>query len=99
MLDFRDALYSFENNFFQPYIRLGVGYITFLKGDESFTYKFNEIKRMYSKGAELFIEHHNFEKKLFFFKSGNQNSIPLRNLCNIQFFFKAIELLLGYKIT
>jgi hypothetical protein len=54
---------------------------------------------MYSKGADLFIEHKNFEKKLFFFKSGNQDSIPLRMLCNRQFFYKAMELLLGYTIA
>lgn len=92
-------LYSFENNTFTPYIRLGIGYITFLKGEENFTYKFNEIKKMYTKNADLFIEHHNFEKKLFFFKSGNQDSIPLRNVCNRQFFYKSIEILLGYKIN
>jgi len=91
-------IYSFDKNLFQPYIRVGIGYITFLKGEESFTYKFNEIKKMYTKDADLFIEHVNFEKKLFFFKSGNQDSIPLRMLCNRHFFYKAMELLLGYKI-
>jgi curved DNA-binding protein CbpA len=92
-------IYSFDKNLFQPYIRVGIGYITFLKGEESFTYKFNEIKKMYTKGADLFIEHVNYEKKLFFFKSGNQDSIPLRMLCNRQFFYKSMELLLGYKIA
>lgn len=91
-------LYHFENHTFTPFIRIGIGFITFLSNNENFTYKFNDIKRIYSKNSELFIEHKNFEKKLYFFKSGNQNSIPLRNLCNRQFFFKAIELLLGYSI-
>jgi curved DNA-binding protein CbpA len=92
-------IYSFDKNLFQPYIRVGIGYITFLKGEESFTYKFNEIKKMYTKDSDLFIEHANFEKKLFFFKSGNQDSIPLRMLCNRQFFYKSMELLLGYRIV
>jgi curved DNA-binding protein CbpA len=82
-----------------PYIRLGNGYITFLQGNESVTYKFNEIKRMYTKGTELFIEHKNYEKILFFFKSGNKNSIPLDAICNRLFFMKATELLLGYSIA
>ena len=84
---------------FNPFIRIGIGYITFLKGADVFTYKFNDIKRIYSKDADLFIEHKNFEKKLLFFKSGNQDSIPLRQLCNRQFFYKAMEILLGYKIN
>ena len=82
-----------------PYIRIGIGFITFLNGNETFTYKFNEIKRIYSKNAELFIEHKNFEKKMFFFKSGNQNSVPLRNLSNRNFFYKALEILIGYSIS
>lgn len=91
-------IFSFEKNLFIPYIRIGIGFITFLKGEESVKYKFNEIKKMYTKSANLFIEHQNYEKKIFFFKSGNQDSIPLINLGNRQFFYKALELLLGYKI-
>lgn len=92
-------LYSHEKNIFSSYIKLGIGFITFLKSqNEEFTYKFNEIKRMYSKGNELHIQHNNFERKLFFFKSGNEDVIPMINLCNRQFFYKAMELLLGYKI-
>lgn len=92
-------LYYFDRNVFKPYIRIGIGFITFLDGNETFTYKFNEIKRIYSNNAELFIEHKNFEKKIFFFKSGNQNSIPLRNLSNRSFFYKAVEILVGYSIS
>lgn len=92
-------LYYFENNTYKPFIKLGIGFITFLQDNESFTYKFNDIKKIYSRNTELFIEHKNFEKKLFFFTSGNKNSIPLKNLCNRQFFFKAIEILLGYSIV
>ncbi|MCH6202178.1 hypothetical protein MMU07_21555, partial [Aquiflexum sp. LQ15W] len=50
------------------------------------------------KGNDLFIEHNNFQKTLFFFKSGNSDKIPMLNLCNRQYFFKAMEILLGYKI-
>ena len=71
-------LYFHEKNIFSPYIKLGVGYITFLKSaNEVFTYKFNEIKRMYSKGSELHIQHMNFERKYFFLKSGNEDVIPM----------------------
>lgn len=92
-------LFNHERVAYSPYIKLGIGFITFIKSEsEEFTYKFNEIKRMYSKGNELHIQHLNFEKKLFFFKSGNEDVIPMLNLCNRQFFYKAMELLLGYQI-
>ena len=92
-------LYSHEKNNYMPYIKLGIGQITFIKGEsQEFTYKFNDIKRMYSKGSDLFIEHKNFQKTFFFFKSGNEDKIPMLNLCNRQFFYKAMEILLGYKI-
>ncbi len=82
-----------------PFVRIGLGYITFLKENEKFTYKFDEISKIYIKGTDLYIEHKNFEKILFFFKSGNQNKIPLQMLCNRQFFFKALEILVGHKVT
>ena len=92
-------LYSHENNTYIPYIKLSVGQITFIKdGESEFTYKFNDIKRMYSKGSDLYIEHNNFQRTFYFFKSGNADKIPMLNLCNRQFFYKAMELLLGYKI-
>ncbi|MDL2320247.1 DnaJ domain-containing protein [Alistipes sp. OttesenSCG-928-B03] len=93
-------IYIKDKNIYAPYIKLGIGYITFIKSDtDEFTYKFNEIKRMYSKGSELHIEHNNFQKKMFFFKSGNEDVIPMLHLCNRQFFYKAMELLLGYRIN
>lgn len=93
------ALYSSEDNTYQEYIKLGIGYITFIKSKgQEFTYKFNDIKKMYSRGNELHIQHKNFERTLFFFKSGNEDVIPMLNLCNRQFFYKAMEILLGYSI-
>jgi len=93
------CLYDNKQNSFFDYIKLGVGTITFIKTPtEEFTYKFNDIKKMYMKGSELRIQHKNFEKTLFFFKSGNEDVIPMTNLCNRQFFIKAMELLLGYSI-
>ncbi|SEO91486.1 DnaJ domain-containing protein [Mucilaginibacter gossypiicola] len=93
------SLYSHEKNAFQKYIKVGIGFITFIKpAGQEFTYKFNDIKKMYSKGGELRIQHKNFEKTLFFFKSGNEDVIPMVNLCNRLFFYKAIEILLGYSI-
>ena len=92
-------LYCHEQNLYSKYIKLGVGQITFIQSEnDEFTYKFNEIKKMYTKGNDLYIEHLNFKKTFFFFKSGNADKIPLLNLCNRGFFFKAMELLLGYRI-
>lgn len=82
-----------------PYIQLGIGYIKFLLAKGDITYHFNEIKRVYRKGTELFIEHTNYEKKLLLFESGNKNGIPIMALSNRQYFFKAMELLLGYKFS
>ncbi len=94
-------LYSFHKEQFVkvPYIHLGIGYIKFITAKGDTIYNFNEIKRVYSKGTNLFIEHSNYEKKFFFFESGNKNGIPLMSLSNRQFFFKAMELLLGYKLS
>ncbi len=82
-----------------PFIHLGIGFIKFLTDKGDVTYNFNEIKKVYTKGTNLFIEHINYEKKFFIFESGNKNGIPLLNLSNRQFFFKAMELLIGYKLS
>lgn len=94
-------LYGFKDEKYiqLPYIQLGIGYIKFTTAKGDVTYNFNEIKRVYTKGTNLFIEHANYEKKFFFFESGNKNGIPLMNLSNRQFFFRAMELLLGYKFS
>lgn len=92
-------LYDPQKNLYLPYIKLSVGQITFIKGErEEFTYNFNDIKRIYSKNSELFIEHKNFQKSFFFSDKGNLEKIPMHNLCNRLFFFRAMELLLGYTI-
>jgi hypothetical protein len=83
----------------KPYIQLGIGYIKFLTEKGSTSYNFNEIKKVYTKGTNLFIEHNNYEKKFFFIESGNKNGIPLMNLSNRLFFFRTMELLLGYKFS
>lgn len=92
-------IYDFKNDTFIkiPYIHLGIGFIKFITSKGEVKYNFNEIKRVYTKGSNLFIEHSNYEKKFFFFESGNKNGIPLSNLSNRQFFFRAMELLIGYK--
>jgi hypothetical protein len=96
-LDFK--LCQFDPFVCASYIRLGIGFITFLFNGKETTYRFNEIKRIYTKGTDLFIEHDNFKKHLFISESGDKNYIPLLNLCNRQFFIKAIEILLGYSIV
>lgn len=83
---------------FKPYIRLGIGYITFLQGEENVTYNFDDIKRIYVQEMQLYIENNKYQKILFF-KTGNKNSIPLHFLCNRQYFYRAMEILLGYKIN
>jgi len=94
------TIFSREKSKFQKYIKLGIGFITFIKpSGEEFTYKFNDIKKVYTRGNELHIQHKNFERTLFFFKSGNEDVIPMLDLCNRQFFYKALEILLGYSIV
>lgn len=89
----------YENNRYKltPYIRMGIGYIEFISNKGNVKYNYNEIKRIYTKGTNLYIEHDNYEKILFFIKSGNRNEIPLLNLTNRQFFFRALDILVGYK--
>lgn len=82
----------------EPYLRLGIGFIEFFTEKGLVKYQFNDIKNIYSKGSTLYIEHNNFEKILYFFKSGNRNEIPLLNLSNRDFFFKSMEILLGYSL-
>ena len=92
-------LYYAEKSTYVPYIKLGIGYITFIKNNnEEFTYKFSDIKKIYRKGNDLHIQHLNYQKTLMFFKSGNEDVIPMLYICNRMFFYKAIELLLGYKL-
>jgi hypothetical protein len=41
-----------------------------------------------SKNGNLFIEHKNYERKLFgFIEKGDKNGIPLTNLANQAYFF------------
>jgi curved DNA-binding protein CbpA len=84
---------------YRPFIKLGIGSITFLDKKMDVTYNFNEIKRVYTKGTKLFIENKNYEKKFLFFETGNKNGIELMQLSNRQYFFKAMEILLGYKFS
>lgn len=91
-------LYIHGKNEYEPYIKLSRGKITFLKdNNEEFTYNSYDIKKMYTKNNKLYILHTNFHKKMLVFKSGNEDIIPLLNLCNRQFFFYAVEILLGFK--
>lgn len=79
------------------FIEMGIGYIKFIYANRETTYQFNEIKNMYIKNGNLFIENKNYEKKFLFLSSGDKDGIPLANLMNKNYFFKAVELLLGYK--
>lgn len=80
------------------YIRIGINEITFIKDSANLTYKYNDIKSVYSKGNLLHIEHNNYIRKSFFKKSGNCDIIPLLDLCNRSFFYKCFEIFLGYKL-
>jgi len=91
-------LYSHEKNIHIPYIKLGIGFITFIKENNDFTYNFNDIKKIYMKDNCLHIQHKNFDRTLYFFKSGNEDVIFIKHLCNLQFFYKSMELLLGVKL-
>lgn len=89
-------LYSYGK--VKKYIKMGIGEITFIRDNEEFTYNYDDIKKVYTKGNDLFIEHSNFQRKFYFIKSGEADKIPLLDLCNRNFFFKAFEILLGYSI-
>lgn len=91
-------VFYWQKSYCESYIRLGIGYIMFLQGKEIVTYNFDDIKKMYVRDANLFIEHKNFKKDYMFFKTGNKNSIPLNSLTNRLYFLKATELLLGYSL-
>ena len=54
---------------------------------------------MYNKGDELVIEHINLKKQFLFFKSGNEDRIPLSQITNRRFFFEALKRLSGYTLT
>lgn len=91
-------LYPSENESLLEYIQLGLGAITFLKDSNSFTYRSEDIKQMFLSDHYLVIQHTNFRRNMLFFKSGNEDRIPLLNLCDRQYFFDCLEYLLGYKI-
>jgi len=92
--------YNKNKEKFEDFLKMGIGYMTFLQGKKApFTYEFKDIKKIYSKGNELHIQHNNFQKKLFFLKSGDEDIVPLSDISNRSFFFKTLEILLGYKIT
>lgn len=89
-------IYNDRTKKLEEFVKLEVGKITFLQGKNApFTYHFNEIKKAYVKGGELFIEHTNYQKNFIFFSSGNKNAIPLGQLFNQKFFFRALSKLLG----
>lgn len=77
------------------YIKLSLREITIIRYNEEFTYQYDDIKDIYIKGNDLVIEHTNFEKKYIFSESGDTDRIPLLKLCNRDFFFNALEILLG----
>lgn len=89
-------LYSYGKT--KKYIKMGIGEITFIRDNKEFTYSYDDIKNVYTKGNDLFIEHSNFERKFYFIKSGDADIIPLLDLCNRNFFLKSFEILLGYSI-
>ena len=94
------ATYNNRSEKFEEFVRLDALGITFLQDKkEPFIYHFDEIKQMYSKGGELVIEHINLKKQFLFFKSGNENRIPLLQITNRRFFFEALKRLSGYSLT
>lgn len=81
------------------HIRMGIGYIEFIFSTKTVRYNHDEIKKMYFQNGSLFMEHKNYEKKLFgFIEKGDKNGIPLTNLSNQAYFFHAFEKLMGYSL-
>lgn len=96
-LEFRIIGKSSGSWFNVPYIHLAPNSLTFFLDSKSITYEANDIKNIYAKNGTLHIEHSNFQKRFLFKNKGNTNEIPLSNLSNSKYFFKAMEILLGYQ--
>ena len=78
---------------------MGIGFIEFIFSTKTVRYNHDEIKKMYFQNGSLFMEHKNYEKKLFgFIEKGDKNGIPLMNLSNQAYFFHAFEKLMGYSL-
>ncbi|MEY3444034.1 MAG: hypothetical protein RLZZ519_2315 [Bacteroidota bacterium] len=93
-------LWSEGGHTFTEFIRLTLGSITFIKdGKPAFTYKLEDIQKIYRKENMLHIQHRNFEKTLFFMRKGNEDVIPLAELSNQGYFFLAMERILGYALV
>ncbi len=82
-----------------PFIYLGIGFIKVFSPNGWVNYNFDEIKRTYISKGYLVIEHKNYERKFIFFDVGDKAIIPLFNLSNRMFFFRAMEILMGCKIV
>ena len=81
------------------HIRMGIGFIEFIFSTKTVRYNHDQIKKMYFQNGSLFMEHKNYEKKLFgFIEKGDKNSIPLTNLSNQAYFFHTFEKLMGYSL-
>lgn len=91
-------LYANQDKRLKEYIRLKQGAIIFLKNETTFVYNRDDIKKMYITGNDLVLQHNNFKRNMLFFKSGNEDVIPLLNLCDRPFFYNCLSILLGYNV-
>jgi hypothetical protein len=93
-------LFYLRGNFgeyWHPFIRLNHESITLVRDTVEFTYRFEDIAKIYWEGTNLRIQHKNYEKVMFFFRKGNEDEISIEQLCNRRYFLKALEIMLQAK--
>ena len=92
------AVYDPDKKAFKEFIQMGVGYLKiFDKETTSTDFRFDQIDSIKFESDNLVIQHKNFTRKAVFFTSGDKSKIPLIFLTNRDYFFKALQLLLGFK--
>lgn len=79
-----------------PFVRLEPGKITVINGYPK-SYNKEDIKKMYMKKGNFYIEHVNYSKGILS-DSGQKDFIPINALANKDYFFAALNLLIGKEI-
>lgn len=84
---------------YRPYIRLYKDKIEVIRFDHSkVIYLLDEISELKMVETKLIIRHKNL-KKTFFGISGQEDIVPLLEMCNTYFFFHAMEELYGFDLS
>lgn len=82
-----------------PWLKIGPGFISWTQNNIETVYKINDIERLVLKNGWLSIVNKKYDMKMYFFKEHKKLDIPIAIMTNRAFFFKSIEILLGYKFN